>query len=74
MPLPEYTFASVATSNGLFQCLCECLGFVGQGEDSSRKQAKSKAAQSVWSQIESDAASPHAIRAYNGDEPGVSLS
>jgi len=70
VPLPEYTFASVATSDGLFQCVCECLDLVGKGEGSSKKQAKSQAAQSVWSQIERGAASPHAIRSYSGHAPG----
>jgi ribonuclease R len=62
VPLPEYTFASAVTTNGLFQCSCECFDLVGKGEGGSKKQAKSKAAQSVWEQIESGAASPHAIR------------
>ncbi|MBD2074329.1 RNB domain-containing ribonuclease [Phormidium sp. FACHB-592] len=71
VPLPEYTFAVVATSNGLFQCVCECFDLVGKGEGGSKKQAKSQAAQSVWEQIESGAASPHAIRAYSSHEPYV---
>ncbi|MBD2034264.1 hypothetical protein H6F76_04285 [Leptolyngbya sp. FACHB-321] len=63
VPLPEYTCASVATTSGLFQCVCECLDLVGKGEGSSKKVAKSKPAQGLWEQIESGAASPHAIRA-----------
>ncbi|WP_219904395.1 RNB domain-containing ribonuclease [Stenomitos frigidus] len=73
VPLPEYTFAAVATSNGLFQCVCACFDLVGKGEGGSKKQAKSQAAQSVWLRIERGAASPHAIRAYNVHEPGVPL-
>ncbi|MBD2038297.1 RNB domain-containing ribonuclease [Leptolyngbya sp. FACHB-321] len=69
VPLPEYKIAPVVPTNGLFQCVCECLDLVGTGEGSSKKQAKSKAAQSLWSQIESGAASPHAIRAYNSHAP-----
>ncbi|HEY9894965.1 MAG TPA: RNB domain-containing ribonuclease [Candidatus Sericytochromatia bacterium] len=64
VPLPEYTFAPALVPNGLFQCVCGYLDLTGKGEGTSKKQAKHKAAQSLWEQVESGAASPHAIRQY----------
>jgi ribonuclease R len=52
VPLPAYSFALTPVPSGLFQCVCEYLDLVGKGEGTSKKQAKHKAAQSVWMQVE----------------------
>ena len=63
---PEYNVSLHAGANGLFQCVCTFLELSGQGEGTSKKQAKSNAAQTVWEQITRGGASPHAIREYSG--------